>query len=212
MVSINPLGFQHSCICSCVFCVYFTQSMHVSKISKHLTKFVFMFNLLVHEQAPYLYAGKCAYMCDSMHALMHSFKYMISCSITSMLSAMMYECAVYLDAFRFICLVFDLHMPWRWEWPQGSHLSNKYLAAVRSPLPPIREYNGLKGENRGSFKGQHASSSNLVMFWVTLCFFAIDAIKNILNFWTLNKLDAHYKTGIQVVLNSTIVESQNVRI
>ena len=28
---------------------------------------------------------------------------------------------------------------------------------------PIREYNGLRGENRGSFKGQQASASNSVM-------------------------------------------------
>ena len=59
--------------------------------------------------APYLHAGMYACMCECMHAWMHSFKYMNSCSITSMLSAMMYECTVYLDVFHFICLVFDLH-------------------------------------------------------------------------------------------------------
>ena len=82
--------------------------MHVSKISKHLMIFVFMFNLLVCEHAPYLHAGMCACMCECMHAWMHSFKYMNSCSITSMLSAMTYECTVYLDVCHLICLVFDL--------------------------------------------------------------------------------------------------------
>ena len=54
-------------------------------------------------------------------------------------------------------------LSWRWKWPEGPDRSNLYLAAARSHLPPIREYNGLRGENRGPFKGQQASASNPVM-------------------------------------------------
>ena len=61
---------------------------------------------------------------------------------------------------------FILHSPWRWKWPEGPDRSNQYFAVVRSPYPHNRiqwEYNGLRGENRGPFKGQQASASNPVM-------------------------------------------------
>ena len=35
---------------------------------------------------------------------------------------------------------------------------------------PIREYNGLRDENRGPFKGQQASVSNPVMFLLIILF------------------------------------------
>ena len=52
--------------------------------------------------------------------------------------------------------------------PQGyPDRSNQFLAAVRSPLSPKGEYNGLRGENRDPFKGRQASASNPVM-WLWL--------------------------------------------
>ena len=41
------------------------------------------------------------------------------------------------------------------------------LALSGGPVTPtpIREYNGLRGENRGPFKGQQAAASNPVMYW-----------------------------------------------
>ena len=43
-------------------------------------------------------------------------------------------------------------LPWRWK-----------CGGPVNPTP-IREYNGLRGENRGPFKGQQASASNPVMW------------------------------------------------
>ena len=56
----------------------------------------------------HIYVQTC--LCANMHHTYmqeYIYIYMNPCSTISVLSAMMYECTVYLDAFHFICLVFD---------------------------------------------------------------------------------------------------------
>ena len=50
---------------------------------------------------------------------------------------------------------------------------------------PIREYNGLRGENKGPFKGQQAAASNPVM-WPPSCN-GLNVLKNIHLFKSANK-------------------------
>ena len=54
-----------------------------------------------------------------------------------------------------------LEMAW-WTRPPQLVLSGGPVTPT-----PIREYNGLRGENRGPFKGQQASASNPVMYIYT---------------------------------------------
>ena len=66
---------------------------------------------------------------------------------------------------------FSLTFPWRlWTLLTAPEVSRP-LQLVLSGGPvtptPIGEYNGLRGENRGPFKGQQASASNPVM-WLWL--------------------------------------------
>ena len=51
-----------------------------------------------------------------------------------------------------------LEMAWRTQPLQLLVLSGGPVTPT-----PIREYNGLRGENRGPYKGQQASASNPVM-------------------------------------------------
>ena len=59
--------------------------------------------------------------------------------------------------------VFEVLMTLEMAW-KTRHLQLVLSGGPVTPTP-IREYNGLRGENRGPFKGRQASASKLIMCW-----------------------------------------------